>query len=138
MESKEFDFESFRKEAISKLQNGEGLLGEGGAFTPLLKAFLEQALEGEVEAHLSEEEQSNRKNGKGKKIVRTSLGEVEISTPRDRQGSFQPQVIPKSLKRQILLLSRINWEAALWMKPDKSPPTSYPPSVIKPLKTHNC
>ena len=103
--------ESFRKEAIAKLQAGEGLLGEGGAFTPLLKAFLEQALEGEVEDHLAENNGPNRKNGKGKKIVRTSLGEVEINTPRDRQGSFQPKVVPKrsknlpkDIERQIIAL----------------------------------
>ena len=40
MENQEFDMEAFRKEATIKLQAGEGLLGEGGAFTPLLKAFL--------------------------------------------------------------------------------------------------
>jgi len=41
MKDKEFDFEGFRKEAISKLQAGDGLLGENSAFTPLLKAFLQ-------------------------------------------------------------------------------------------------
>ena len=46
-------------------------------------------MEGELDAHLAEEERSNRKNGKGKKVIRTSLGEVEIATPRDRNGSFQ-------------------------------------------------
>ncbi|MEZ4986905.1 MAG: IS256 family transposase [Saprospiraceae bacterium] len=111
MESNEFDFEIFREEAIEKLQAGEGLLGEGGAFTPLLKAFLEKALEGELEAHIAEDNHPNRKNGKGKKIVRTSLGEVQIETPRDRSGTFQPQVIekrsknvPKDLEKQILAL----------------------------------
>ena len=98
MQSKDFDFESFREQAIAKLQAGEGLLGEGGAFTPLLKAFLEQAMEGEVEDHIAEQDLPNRKNGKGKKIVRTSLGQVEIATPRDRRGTFQPQVIPKRSK----------------------------------------
>jgi transposase-like protein len=111
MENTEFDFEGFRAEAIKKLQAGEGLLGEGGAFTPLLKAFLEQALEGEVEAHIAEGDQPNRKNGRGKKTVRTSLGEVQIATPRDRLGSFQPKVIPKrsknipkDLEKQIMTL----------------------------------
>lgn len=111
MKDKEFDLESFRKEAIAKLQAGEGLLGEGGAFTPLLKAFLEEALEGEVEAHIAEGDEPNRKNGKGKKKVRTSLGEIEITTPRDRQSTFQPKVVPKrsrnlprDLERQIMAL----------------------------------
>jgi len=42
MKDNEFDMEAFRKEAIAKLQAGEGLLGDGGAFTPLLKAFSEK------------------------------------------------------------------------------------------------
>ena len=111
MENNDFDFEGFREQAIAKLQAGEGLLGEGGAFTPLLKAFLEKAMEGEVEDHIAEGELPNRKNGKGKKIVRTSLGEVEITTPRDRQGTFRPQIVPKrskmlpkDLEKQIMTL----------------------------------
>ena len=111
MENNEFDMEAFREEALKKLQAGEGLLGENGAFTPLLKSFLEQALDGELDAHLADGELPNRKNGRGKKRVRTSLGEVEIATPRDRNGSFRPQVIgkrqkqlPKDLERQIMTL----------------------------------
>jgi len=95
MKAEEFDMEAFRVQALEKLKAGEGLLGENGAFTPLLKAFLEQALEGEVEQHIAQDESSNRKNGKGKKIVRTSLGEIEIATPRDRNSTFQPKLIPK-------------------------------------------
>ena len=111
MQDHEFDLEAFREEAVSKLQAGDGLLGKNGAFTPLLKAFLEQAMEGELDAHLAEEELPNRKNGKGKKVIRTSLGEVEIATPRDRAGSFQPKVVPKrqknlprDIERQIMTL----------------------------------
>ena len=86
-------------------------MGENGAFTPLLKSFLEQALDGELDAHLADGDAPNRKNGRGKKRVRTSLGELEITTPRNRNDSFQPQVIgkrqkqlPKDLKRQIMTL----------------------------------
>ena len=111
MENQEFDLEAFRKEAISKLQAGEGLLGQDGAFTPLLKAFLEEALQGEVEAHLAQEEVPNRKNGKGRKRVRTTLGEIEIDTPRDRRSTFQPQLIakrtkglPKDIEKQMMTL----------------------------------
>ncbi len=109
MEDIDFDMEAFRKQAIAKLQAGEGLLGEGGAFTPLHKAFLEKALDGEVEQHIAEGDDPNRKNGKGKKTIRTTLGEVEITPPRDRNGTFQPKVvpkrskgIPKDLERQIM------------------------------------
>ena len=111
MQDQEFDLEAFREQVVSKLQAGDGLLSKNGAFTPLLKAFLEQAMEGELDAHLTEEEQRNRKNGKGRKIIRTSLGEVEIATPRDQNGSFQPKVLakrqknlPRDLEKQILTL----------------------------------
>ena len=56
MENQEFDVEAFREEAIKKLQAGEGLLGVNGAFTPVLKSFQEQALEGELDAHIAEED----------------------------------------------------------------------------------
>ena len=45
-------------------------------------------------------EQKNRRNGKTLKRVRTSLGEVEVAVPRDREGSFEPRLVPK-YKRSI-------------------------------------
>jgi len=111
MEEKKFDFEAFKKEAIAKLQQGKGLTGSEGAFTPLIKSFLEEALGGELDGHLAEEEAPNRKNGKGKKTVRTSHGSVEIRTPRDRAGTFDPKVLgkrqknlPGDIERQIFAL----------------------------------
>ena len=111
MENKEFDFEAFQARALEKLKAGEGLLGAEGAFTPLLKSFLEKALEGELEAHLSEDENANRKNGKKEKTVRTSMGELRIAAPRDRAGTFEPKIVPKrskniskDLERQVLTL----------------------------------
>lgn len=95
MERENFDFESFKKQAAAKLKAGGSLLGKEGVLTLLLKEFLEQSLEGELEAHLDEEEEANRKNGKGNKKVKTTLGEVDISTPRDRNGTFEPELIPK-------------------------------------------
>ena len=41
------------------------------------------------------DEQTNRPNGHGSKRVRTARGEIDIRTPRDREGSFEPQLIPK-------------------------------------------
>jgi hypothetical protein len=62
-------------------------LGEGGAFALLLKAFLEQAMEGEVEDHIAEGELPNRKNGKGKKTIRTTLGERSPPLATDEVAS---------------------------------------------------
>ena len=73
------------------------MLGKDGAFVPLLESILNAALEGEMDAHLTEEERttSNRRNGKMQKQVQTPLGEVTVSTPRDRNSSFDPQFIKK-------------------------------------------
>lgn len=106
-----FDFEAFKKQAASRLKKGETLLGKDGVFTPLIKEFLEEAMEGELEAHIEVSDAPNRKNGKGKKRVKTPVGNVEISTPRDRNGTFEPEIIPKrhktlgvDLDRQIIAL----------------------------------
>jgi transposase-like protein len=111
MEKQPFDFEAFKKQAHTRIKNGETLLGKEGVLTPLLKEFLEGALEGELEAHIDENEEANRKNGKGKKQVKTPVGSVDISTPRDRNGTFEPEIIAKrqktlgvDLDRQIIAL----------------------------------
>ena len=79
------------------------MLGKDGAFAPLLESILNAALEGEMDAHLSEEERmsGNRRNGKMQKQVQTSMGEVTVSTPRDRNATFEPQFIKK--KRETIL-----------------------------------
>lgn len=111
MQDNQFDFEAFKEQAKARLKAGKGLLGEEGVLTPLLKNFLEEVLEGELEEHIAEDEQPNRKNGKGKKVVKTSHGSVELRTPRDRAGSFQPKSLPKrqkhlpgDIERQIFAL----------------------------------
>ena len=93
----EFDFESIKNKAIEQLRAGKPLLGKDGAFAPLLESILNAALEGEMDAHLTEEERQmgNRRNGKMQKQVQTPLGEVTVSTPRDRNSSFEPQFIKK-------------------------------------------
>ena len=93
----EFDFESIKNKALEQLKSGKPLLGKDGAFAPLLESILNAALEGEMDAHLTEEERDsgNRRNGKMAKQVQTPLGEVTVSTPRDRTSSFDPQLIKK-------------------------------------------
>ena len=102
--------EKLFESALSALQSGKPLSGKDGAITPLLKRLIEASLEGEADAHVSES-RPNRKNGKGKKKLKTSQGEIEIDTPRDRDGTFEPELIPKrvrtlgpSLERKILSL----------------------------------
>jgi transposase-like protein len=97
-------------EALSALNSGKPLEGKDGALTPLIKRLIEASLEGEMDAHLGES-RPNRRNGKGKKKLKTSHGDVDIQTPRDRDGSYNPTLVPKrvrslgpSLENKILSL----------------------------------
>jgi transposase-like protein len=92
------DYESVKKAALEQFRSGKSLYGKNGAFAPLLKEFLEAALQEELETHITDEGQndvSNRKNGKVSKTVRTNDGEIELVTSRDRNGSFEPEIIKK-------------------------------------------
>jgi putative transposase len=62
MSKQQFDFKSFKKDARSRLKKGDSLLGKEGVLPPLLREFLEEALEGELEAHIEETAAPNRKN----------------------------------------------------------------------------
>lgn len=91
------EYHEMRDKALSQLRSGESLFGSNGALAPLLKDFLESALEAEMSAHLDDEERStgNKRNGKGYKTVKTISGNIEIETPQDRLSSFQPAIIKK-------------------------------------------
>jgi len=84
----DFDYEALKKKTIEQFRSGKSLFGKDGAFAPLLKEFLEAALEAELDTHLDEEQrgQGNRKNGRMSKKLKTAEGTFEISTPRDRDG----------------------------------------------------
>jgi transposase-like protein len=102
----EFDYEAVKNKALAQLKTGKPLLGKEGALAPLFKSFLEAALEAELENHLQEnkEEEINRRNGHGSKQLRTSEGSMELSTPRDRNGSFEPDIVKK---RQTILADNL-------------------------------
>ena len=100
-ESEDFDFEAFKEEVVSGLKAGRPFLGKDGTVTPLLKRILEASLEGEIEAHVADtKSQSNRRNGKTSKLVKSDSGTFELETPRDRNGSFEPEIVKK---RQTVL-----------------------------------
>jgi putative transposase len=92
---KVFDYKGFEEEAIRKLQEGKPLEGKDGVLAPLIKRLVEAGLKGEMHAHLTESKSKNRRNGKAGKQVKTAFGQVEINTPRDRDSSFEPQLIAK-------------------------------------------
>lgn len=97
MEQEKMDYDEMKRKALSQLRTGKSLFGKDGAFAPMLKAFLEQALEAEMEEHLSEAErvQGNRRNGVQRKQLKTGEGTLELETPRDRHSSFEPQLVKK-------------------------------------------
>lgn len=90
------------QDLAQELLKGKKLIGKEGVITPLIKQILEAALEGEIDEHLtqSKESKSNRRNGYTRKNLKSSLGGIEIFSPRDRDGSFTPQIVAK---RQRLL-----------------------------------
>lgn len=95
MQEEKFDYKKFEQEAIEGLRSGKRLEGSNGVLAPLLKRLLEAGLQGELNNHLAEDREPNRRNGKMSKEVKTSFGKVVIETPRDRNSTFEPQVLPK-------------------------------------------
>ena len=90
--------ENRRKEVASRLYNGDPIVGEDGIFTDLLQALVNASLEGEMDYHLQEDYQqgkTNRRNGHTGKTVRSRVGPMQVRTPRDRDGSHDPQLIKK-------------------------------------------
>ena len=97
--------------ALKQLREGKDLTGKDGILTPLIKQLTEAAMQAELEEHLSDKEQSNRKNGSTSKTVKSPAGSFELDTPRDRAGSFEPQLVKKhqthltdELERKIIAL----------------------------------
>ncbi len=85
-------------------ERGIGLIGPGGLLSGLTKTVLETALEAELTEHLGHEHGetpmgSNMRNGMRAKTVSTQIGPVEIEVPRDRDGSFEPVIVPKRQRR---------------------------------------
>jgi putative transposase len=91
------EYEQMKQKALEQLRSGKSLYGKDGAFAPLLKSFLDAALDAEMESHLDEAERNtgNRRNGKTSKDIRTSSGTISVDTPRDRTSSFEPELIRK-------------------------------------------
>jgi len=97
MEKKKFDFESFAKNAADDLRSGKPMVGRDGVFTPLLKMLIEGALNGEMDAHMTEtrKPKKNRRNGHTQKTIQSPLGGFEVFSPRDRNSTFEPQIVEK-------------------------------------------
>jgi len=106
------------KELLDQLlpnyKNPEDLIGENGLLRQLTKALMERALEAEMATHLGykksdpiEKPDGNRRNGKSKKTMKGDFGELEITTPRDREATFEPRLIGKGQTRMAGLDGKI-------------------------------
>lgn len=93
--NEKIDYKALQQKALEQFKAGKSLVGKNGAFAPLIKQLLEAALEAELEEHIAKEEEPNRKNGKVRKTIKTADGQFELETSRDRNGSFEPELIKK-------------------------------------------
>jgi putative transposase len=94
-------------ELFARIDSGEvDMTGTEGLIPGLIKAALERGLQAELTDHLGYEKGSaeasmfgNSRNGSTGKTVSTQVGDIELDTPRDREGSFTPRLVPKGSRR---------------------------------------
>ena len=99
--------EDLAAELLARAESeGVSLVGPGGLLAGLTKRVLESALEGEMTGHVGYEphdraghHSGNSRNGTRTKTVMTDIGPVELDVPRDRDGTFEPVIVPKRRRR---------------------------------------
>jgi putative transposase len=91
---------------LANYKKPEDLIGENGLLKQLTKLLVEKALDTELTHHLGHDRHEavanasgNTRNGKSKKTLKGEFGELPIEVPRDRHGSFEPQLVPKHQTR---------------------------------------
>ena len=91
---------------LANYKKPEDLIGENGLLKQLTKLLVEKALDAEMTEHLGHGRHEpvanpvgNTRNGRSRKTLKGEFGELPIEVPRDRQGSFEPQLIPKHQTR---------------------------------------
>lgn len=93
------NWQAIKEAAITRLKESGELSGKNGAMVPLIKEILEAAIEGELSEHIKENK-PNRRNGKTSKQLKSDHGLINLETSRDRESSFEPQLVKK---RQTIL-----------------------------------
>jgi len=98
--------EELLDELVKNYQRPEDILGENGLLKQLTKGILERCLQGEMTHHLGYAKHElkgkntgNSRNGSYKKTVTGDQGEIPVNIPRDRDGSFEPVILPKGQTR---------------------------------------
>jgi len=91
---------------FARIDAGESLTGHAGLLKGMLKASLERGLEAELTDHVGYDrgdpdasQFANSRNGKYAKTVASEIGDIELSIPRDRAGTFTPMLVPKGSRR---------------------------------------
>jgi len=97
--------DSFKRSAIEKIYQGKPLTGKNGIFSDMIKEIPETALSEELNQHLEQEKKEseqgfnndfdNRRNGYNSKTLKTRESAFTLDAPRDRNGSFEPEIIKK-------------------------------------------
>lgn len=89
-------------ELLKNYKGPEDVIGEDGLLKQLTKALVERTLQAEMKQNLgyekndkAEKSTQNRRNGSTNKTVRTEQGPMDLEIPRDRDGEFEPKIIPK-------------------------------------------
>lgn len=89
-------------ELLKDYKGPEDITGPDGLLKQLTKALVERAMDAEMTMHLgyeksdqADKDTTNRRNGKTKKTLRSDQGPLEIEVPRDREGEFEPEIVPK-------------------------------------------
>jgi putative transposase len=93
-------------ELLKDYQTPQDLFGENGIIKQLTKGMIERCLQAEMQEHLGypkhgrkQPESTNSRNGAGQKRLKSKHGELAISVPRDRDGSFEPVLVKKRQTR---------------------------------------
>ncbi|HET6177095.1 MAG TPA: IS256 family transposase [Candidatus Sulfotelmatobacter sp.] len=93
-------------ELLVNYKKPEDIIGENGLLKQLTKALLERALSAELTEHVGYDKHDpagynsgNSRNGSSKKKLKGEFGEIELETPRDRNGSFEPEIVSKGQTR---------------------------------------
>ncbi len=81
---------------LQQIREGKALGGKDGALAPLIKQLTEAALQAEIDSHLTQDLVKNRKNGSSSKTMKSEVGSFELDVPRDRAGTFEPQIVKKN------------------------------------------
>lgn len=105
------ELEAFAKEAAKSIKTPDDL----NQFSQMLKKItIEAALNAEMDEHLGYQKHqistsTNSRNGKSSKRIKTEDGDFELSTPRDRDGSFEPELVKKNQSRFTSMDDKILW-----------------------------